>query len=65
MEAEHEFLLGMTKTIMLPPTIVRITSGRVDLCGIGGRGEKFCCEYVACEFMWSIQIKVSGRHLIM
>lgn len=54
MEVEYEFFLGMIKIIMLLLIIVRIIFGRVDFCGIGGRGEKFCCEYVVCEFMWSI-----------
>lgn len=50
---------------MLPPPIVKITLGRVNCSEVGGRDEKFCCEYVECELVWSIQTKVSGRHLIM
>lgn len=46
MQGRPRFLSGMTKTILLPPTIVRITFGRVSLCEVGGRGVKFYCEYV-------------------
>lgn len=65
MKIEQRFLLWMTKTVMLPPMIVRITFERVNCSEVGGRGEKFYCEYVECEFVWSIQIKVSGKHLLM
>ena len=64
MEAEYRFLFDMTKAIMLPATVVRMTFGRVNLCDVGGRGEKFYCEYVECEFGWNVQIKMSGRRWI-
>lgn len=51
MELEHRLFERMTKFIMLPPPIVKITLGRVNCSEVGGRDEKFCCEYVECELV--------------
>lgn len=53
MKVEQRFLLWMRKTVMLPLMIVRITFERVNCSEVGGRGEKFYCEYLEYEFAWS------------